>query len=122
MLTVSIRSMQISKNEQAAKEKLIKILERDFNIKIVANTVLKEGSYNEYIKLYEVYNPKKSNPRYAGRKATGKTDIICDFALNNPENSISQIAEHFGCSRQYISRVLKENKVSEAYKEKHKWF
>ena len=113
MFTVSLRSMQLSKAEDKAKEKLIKILEQEFNLKIVGDNVIKEGSYDEHIKLYQVYTPKKSNSRGAGRKRTGKTDLICDYALSHAGHSIAEIAKHFDCSRQYVSRVLKENKVRE---------
>jgi AraC-like DNA-binding protein len=105
--------MQLSKAELKANEKLIKILEQEFNFKIVADHVVKEGSYDEHIKLYQIYTPKKSNARGAGRKKTGKQQAICNCALDNPHYSITEIADYFGCSRQYVSRVLKENKVRE---------
>ena len=119
MLTVSVKSMQLSKAEQKSKEKLIKILEQEFNFKIVADHIIKEGHYDEHIKLYQIYTPKKSNARGAGRKKTGKQQAICNCALDNTHYTISEIADYFGCSRQYISRVLKENKVLEEYKAKH---
>lgn len=122
MLTVFIKSMHPQKGEEKAREKLIKILEEEFNYQVIADTVLKEGEYDENVRLYQVYCSKKSNPRGAGRKATGKTDKICDFALSNTNYTISEIADYFGCSRQYISRVLKENKVNEEYKAKHSGF
>ncbi len=112
MLTVFIKSMHPQKGEEKAREKLIKILEQEFNFQIIADTVLKEGEYDENVRLYQVYCSKKSNPRGAGRKKTGKQQAICNCALDNPNYSNSDIADYFGCSRQYISRVLKENKIA----------
>lgn len=111
MLTVFIKSMHPQKGEEKAREKLIKILEQEFNYQIIADTVLKEGEYDENVRLYQVYCSKKSNPRGAGRKKTGKQQSICNFALADPEYTNAQIAAHFDCSRQYVSRVLRENKV-----------
>ena len=118
MLTISLKSMQLSKGEEKAKEKLINLLEQEFNFKLVGDNVITEGYHDEHIKLYQIYNSKKSNARGAGRKKTGKQQAICNCALDNPHYSISEIADYFGCSRQYISRVLKENKVLEEYKAK----
>lgn len=111
MLTVFIKSMHPQKGEEKAIEKLIKFLEEEFNYQVIADTVLKEGEYDENVRLYQVYCSKKSNPRGAGRKKTGKQQAICNCALDNPHYSITDIADYFGCSRQYVSRVLKENKV-----------
>ena len=111
MLSISLRSMQISKGEQKAKEKLIKFLEQEFNYKLIGDNIITEGSHDEHIKLYQIYTTKKGNARGAGRKKTGRTDLICDYTLANSNKSISEIAAHFNCSRQYVSRVLKENKV-----------
>lgn len=120
MLSISLRSMQLSKSEEKAREKLIKLLETEFNFRLVDETKLNETYYEETIRLYQIYTPKKSNIRGAGRKKEGKTDLICAYALTNTNMSISEIAEHFGCSRQYVSRVLKENKVIEEYKAKRR--
>ncbi len=111
MLSVTLKSMQLSKSEEKAREKLIQLLETEFNFKLIAETKLNESYYEETIRLYQIYTPKKSNSRGAGRKKVGKTDLICNFALANPEYTNAQIAIHFNCSRQYISRVLRENKV-----------
>lgn len=111
MLSISLRSMQLSKGEEKAREKLIKLLETEFNFRLVDETILNESYYEETIRLYQVYTPKKSNARGAGRKKTGKQQAICNCALDNPHYSNSDIADYFGCSRQYVSRVLKENKV-----------
>ena len=111
MLTISIKSMHLAKGEQKAKEKLIKFLEQEFALKLVGDNIITEGSYDEHIKLYQLYAPKKSNARGAGRKKTGKTDLIYEYALQNSNKSTAEIAAHFNCSRQYIARVLKENKV-----------
>ena len=112
MLSVTLRSMQLSKGEEKAREKLIQLLETEFNFKLIAETKLNESYYEETIRLYQVYTPKKSNSRGAGRKRTGKQQSICNFALANPEYTNAQIAAHFDCSRQYVSRVLKENKIT----------
>ena len=32
---------------------------------------------------------------------------IKEYANNHPEKTASQIASHFGCSRQYVSRIKK---------------
>lgn len=106
MLTISLKSMNLFEDEELAKEKLIKLLETEFNLKLVADTVINECK-EEHIRLYQVYGPKKSNPRGAGRKRTGRTEIIKEYANNNPEKTASQIALHFGCSRQYVSRIKK---------------
>ena len=98
--------MNLFDDEEDAKEKLIKLLETEFSYKLIADTVINEGK-EEHIRLYQVYGPKKTNPRGAGRKRTGRTEIIKEYANNNPTFSASQIAAHFDCSRQYISRVLK---------------
>lgn len=120
MLTISLKSMQLLKGEEKAKEKLIKFLEQEFSFKLIGDNVLNEGYHEEHIKLYQIYSPKKCNVRKAGRKRTGKTDLICDYALTHTDYSIQEIANHFNCSRQYVSRVLKENKVIEEYKAKRR--
>lgn len=113
MFTVSLKSMQLSKGEEKSKEKLIKILEQEFSFKLVGDNIITEGHYEEHIKLYQVYTTKKGNARGAGRKKTGKQQAICNCAIDNPHYSIKDIADYFDCSRQYVSRVLKENKVRE---------
>ena len=107
MLTISLKSMNLFEDEAAAKEKLIKLLETEFSLKFIADTVIEEGQ-EEHIRLYQIYGPKKSNPRGAGRKRTGRTEIIKEYARNNPGLSITQIASHFSCSRQYVSRLIKK--------------
>ena len=106
MLTISLKSMNLFEDEAAAKEKLIKLLETEFSLKLIADTVIEEGQ-KEHIRLYQIYGPKKSNTRGAGRKRTGRTEVIKEYAKNNPEMTATQIASHFGCSRQYVSRIKK---------------
>lgn len=113
MLQLSITHKDLSENEKIALEKLSNYINNEFNRSLIAEHDT-EDSEHKY--LYQIHNKETYNSRGAGRSANIDKELICEFALTNPSYNMVQIAEYFGCTKQYVSKVLNETNAIIKYK------
>jgi len=116
MLTVSIKDRDMTEDEKIVLEKLLEYVKNEFNTTVIAEHEVD----SEDIHFFQVHSKKIYNSRGAGRNANIDKQEICEYALNNPHYTMTEIAKHFGCTKQYVSKVLTENNVMHEYKKLRK--
>lgn len=117
MLTLAITHKDLSEQEKISLEKLINYVNQEFNNQLIAEH---DTDNSEHKYIYQIHGKKKSNPRHAGRTPNIDKNEICDYALNNPHFNMTEIAKHFNCTKQYVSKVLTEGNAMLKYKKLHK--
>jgi len=116
MLTVSIKNRDMTEDEKIALEKLLEYVKNEFNTTVIAEHEVD----SENIHFLQIHSKRTYNSRGAGRNANIDKQEICDYALSNSHYTITEIAKYFGCTKQYVSKVLTENNVMHEYKKLRK--
>jgi len=116
MLTVSIKDRDMTEDEKIALEKLLEYVKNEFTTTVIAEHEVD----SEDIHFFQIHSKKTYNSRGAGRNANIDKQEICDYALTNSHCTITEIAKYFGCTKQYVSKVLNENNLMQKYKKLRK--